>query len=681
MVTFVFTDIEGSTRLFRRIGERYPALLERHNELVRGALAAHDGVEVKTEGDAFFVAFADAVDAVEACAHAQRNLAAEPWPADAQMRVRFGVHTGLASPRGEDYVAFAVHQAARVVSAGHGGQILVSSETARRALALETVTLESLGHFRVRDFDEPLEVFQVAGDGLADQFPPLRALPADRHNLMAPATTLVGRLGELAELAALIEASRLVSVVGPGGLGKTRLVVEHGLAHASDWDHGAWFVDLAPLAETSAVPGAIAGAISAVAGDRGDVWSNVLDHLRDRHALLIMDNCEHLTVEIARRVDSLLRSCPLIRVLATSREPLGLQAERIWRPSPLPTDTTGPELFCQRAGLDHPDATTRAAITQLCDRLDGLPLAIELAAARADVLTAAEILARLDSRQALLRSRDPTLSERQRSLDALIDWSCQLLDPTERSVFRRLGVFAAGFDLEAAAAAVADETIDVAEVPELVWSLQSKSLVGTEPAASANRYRMLRTIRTFAVEQLDVAGEAGEVAAKVGRYYMSRYEPQQSKLDPGVVSDRAREIDNMQNIVSIISTSDPGLALEIACTLVAHHAISSTVTALDLGLGYLDLLPSATEARVKLLLDTSFFGADTREPMRRRCCSTRPRRSWAASSRRIGRAVGSHNCAASLHSDTATMTRRARWRAPVSSRRRRRTVGACCSTC
>ncbi len=611
MVTFVFTDIEGSTRLFRRIGDRYTALLDRHNELVRRAIAAHRGVEVKTEGDAFFVAFADAVDAVEACAHAQRNLAAEPWPADAEVRVRFGVHSGLASPRGADYVAFAVHQAARVVSAGHGGQILVSSETAARTLALETVTLVSLGHFRVRDFDDPLELFQVAGQGLSDHFPSVRALPADRHNLIAPATTLVGRTDELAELATLVDASRLVSVIGPGGLGKTRLAVEHGLAHASDWEHGVWFVDLAPLAEASAVPGAIGGAVSASVGDRGDAWTEVLDHLRDRQALLILDNCEHLTVEIARRVDSLLRSCPLIRVLATSREPLGLQAERIWRPAPLPIDTTGLELFCQRAGIDEPDTATRAAIARLCERLDGLPLAIELAAARADVMTAAEIVARLDSRQALLRSRDPTLSDRQRSLDALIDWSCQLLTPTERSVFRRLGVFAAGFDLEAAAAAVADDTIDVTEVPELVWSLQSRSLVGAEPASSPNRYRMLRTIRAFAAQELDATGEAGEVAVKVGRYYTSRYEPHQSKLDPGAVSDRAREIDNMQNIVSIISTVDPELSQSIASTLVVLTAISSAAAAFDLGLRYLDLLPGATEARLRLLLDTSFVGSDT----------------------------------------------------------------------
>ena len=261
LVTFVFTDIEASTQLFRRIGDRYPPLLERHQEILRAAWTAWGGCEVKTEGDSFFVAFSDATAAIEACAQAQRDLTSEPWPADAVIRVRMGVHTGLASPHGDDYIALAVHQAARVVDAGHGGQIVVSAETAERAERCEPATLASLGRYRVRDFDDPVELFQVAAPDLPAEFPPLRVLPADRHNLVGAPTTIVGRDDDLRALADLVAASRLVSVVGPGGLGKTRLVTEYGIRCATDWDHGVWFVDLAPLSDPALVARTVADAV------------------------------------------------------------------------------------------------------------------------------------------------------------------------------------------------------------------------------------------------------------------------------------------------------------------------------------------------------------------------------------------------------------------------------------
>jgi hypothetical protein len=424
---------------------------------------------VNTEGDAFFVAFADPTQAVRACVQAQRELFAEPWPADAVIRVRMGLHTGFAAPHADDYIAFAVHQAARIVDAAHGGQIVASADTANECDGCEDVELVSLGRYRVRDFDDPVEVFEVRGPDLPSGFPPLRVLPADRHNLVAPLGALAGRSDELANLGNLLSAARLVSVIGPGGLGKTRLVVEYGLRHAGGWEHGAWFVDLAPLREPALIPQAVAEGVGVRPADGQTVWEAVLELLERRHALVMMDNCEHLTASIARYVEELLGACPSVKVIATSREPLGLRSERVWRLPALAADGPAIELFNDRAGLsgDLPPAAV-AAIGQLCRLLDGLPLAIELAAARCDVLTPEDILARLAHRHGLLRSRDPTVPTRQHSLASTIDWSYHLLGADEQAAFRRLGVFSAGFGLDSASAVVGDSCIDRGDVDDLV---------------------------------------------------------------------------------------------------------------------------------------------------------------------------------------------------------------------
>ncbi len=259
MVTFVFTDIEGSTRLFRRLGGRYEGVLDVHNQYIRDAVVARDGHVVKSDGDAFLAAFADPARALAACADAQRALQANDWPPDGEMRVRIGVHTGLAYPREHDYVAYAVHQTARVVDAAHGGQTIATADAVGQVDGLAPdLSLRSLGAYRVRDFDEPVELFQLAGVAMADRFPALRVLPADRHNLVRPVTALVGRDSELAELARLLDDHRLVTVAGPGGVGKTRLVIELGLQVADHWPDGAWFVDLASVDHPSRLGVALA---------------------------------------------------------------------------------------------------------------------------------------------------------------------------------------------------------------------------------------------------------------------------------------------------------------------------------------------------------------------------------------------------------------------------------------
>ncbi len=611
LVTFVFTDIEASTQLFRRIGDRYPPLLERHREILRAAWASCGGSEVKTDGDSFFVAFADPMAAIAACAQGQRGLTSEPWPADAPIRVRMGLHTGLAAPHGDDYIALAVHQAARVVDAGHGGQILVSADAAQGTGDATTWVLTTLGRYRVRDFDEPVELFQVTGPHLPDGFPPLRVLPADRHNLVRAPTTIVGRDEDLGALADLVAAARLVSVVGPGGLGKTRLVTEFGLRSAMAWEHGIWFVDLAPLSDAALIARTVADAVAAPATEDGDAQATVLEHLRERHALLILDNCEHLTVGVARLVDELLRACPRVQVVTTSREPVGLRGERIWRLAPLTSHDAAVQLFCDRAGLPSAlDESLRETVVELCRLLDGLPLAIELAAARCDVLGPAEILARLGRQPTLLRSDDPTVSARHRSLDDTISWSHEHLSTDEQLAFRRLGVFAAGFGLEAPTAAIAGDDIDPYDVPELVWSLVSKSLVATEPAAGSTRYRMLDTIRAFAQRRLARSGELAQVASRLGRYYVDSFGPQQQKSDAQLVAERAREVDNMRALIPIVAPHDEELAQHLACTVVLSHRQDSPRAGGEEGLRLLRELTARTPTRVALLVDVVILAVD-----------------------------------------------------------------------
>lgn len=645
IVTFVFTDIEGSTRLLRRWGSHYDELLERHRAILRAAWTEYRGCEVGTEGDAFFVAFEFAHDAIEACAAAQRGLLAEPWPEGGDVRVRMGVHSGLAWPRGDNYVAMAVHQAARVVSAAHGGQVITTSHAAERAgipvrdaasLAIPPhaqggagTELVALGRFRIRDFDEPVQLLQVVGRGLPVEFPSPRVLPADSHNLQSPPNELFGREADLRVLESLVTNSKLVTLVGPGGVGKTRLATEFGLRHAPEWTDGAWLVDLTGIRDGSLIPEAIAAVIGVNAEGDTKPWDAVLEHLRTRHALLFLDNCEHLRVEVAGHVGELLRTCAGVSVLATSREPLGLREEQVRRLEPLATDSVAVEMFVQRAGLaqelDDLDSSTRSTLQELCRVLDGLPLAIELAASRCDVLSPMEILSQLRNQLSLLRSSDPTMPERQKSMEATIEWSCQLLDEHEQTAFRRLGVFTDGFALDAATVAVLgatdestaarnDDGLSGDDVPELVWSLASKSLVIAETASGTTRYRMLETIRAHSRRLLDRSRELESVAGSVGGFYLECFGSHLPRLDATLIADRAREVNNLRALISMLATSDPELAQMIACMVVADLRQTSFRASIDEGLGYLNQLTAQTQGRVALLEKVAYMLDEAQMP-------------------------------------------------------------------
>lgn len=608
IVTFVFTDVEGSTRLLRRLGDTYADVLDRHLDLLSSAWDEHGGHPVDTAGDGVFVAFADATGAVQACAAAQRRLNAEPWPEGADVRARIGVHTGLAAPRSGSYRSLAVHEAARVMAAAHGGQVLLTDATVGRLRALDSVAIAPLGRYRVRDFEEPVQLFQLSGSDLPSAFPAVRALPADRHNLVPAPTSFHGRDQEVADVSALLGPGRLVTLSGPGGVGKTRLATEIGCRAAATWHDGVWLVDLAPLDDPSLLAPALATALG-VPGRGGDRWAEVVAHLRERQALLVLDNCERLARPCAAAVDELLAACRACGVLATSRAPLGSVRERLVRIPPLAVDGqgTGPAvaLFLDRMAAVrddlHPDEGALATVAAICRELDGLPLALELAAARLAVLSPDEVLDGLEHRFDLLRTRNLAVPERQRTLEALLEWSDRLLDDAERACLRRLGVFGGSFSVAGAVAAVGGDGVRPEVVPELVWSLVDTSLATADLTASPTRYRLLGSVRAFARDRLADRGEVESVAVRLARWYAETIGPE-CRHHRGWTSEAGVELDNVRALVPLVATSDPALAQQLAFTVGRHlEAVGSAQEGVVELRRHVDLLDAATPERISLL--------------------------------------------------------------------------------
>jgi predicted ATPase/class 3 adenylate cyclase len=536
-LTFLFTDIEGSTALLRRIGQNaYAQVLADHHSLIRSALAAHGGREVKTMGDGFFAVFSLPSACVTAVLEMQQALEAHDWPAGERVRVRMGVHTGEAAATGAtDLMGLDVHRAARVGALGYGGQVLLSETAA--ALVRDRLppgaTLADLGLHRLRDLGRPEEIFQLGAPGLQAEFPPLRSLsnPALPNNLPSQLATFIGRVRELADVRALAETSRLVTLTGAGGCGKTRLSLQVAAELLDGSGDGVWLVELAPVADEDEVAPAIAAAL-AIAGQPGrPILETLVDALVPQNVLIVLDNCEHLIGACAKVADAILRRCPRVNVIATTREPLGIGGEVIYRvpslslPGPDSDGDAGPAgqessdavaLLVQRArdsgvALPH-DAQTSRLLASVCRRLDGMPLAIELAAARLRSMSLSDLRDRLDQRFRLLTGGSRTAMERQRTLQAMVDWSYSLLNTAERLLLRRLSVFPETFDLAAAEAVCGFGEIEPIEVADLLGSLADKSLVVAEPAGTAVRYRLLETIRQFAAERLIESGE-DQVAA------------------------------------------------------------------------------------------------------------------------------------------------------------------------
>ena len=543
-VTFLLTDIEGSTRLWETVPDAMEVALERHNRLLAEVVEGHGGMVVTSrgEGDSVFAVFPGAAAAVEAAGACQLALAGESWPTGVVLRVRMGLHTGEARAAGSDRVDHApINRCARVKAAAHGGQVLVTSVT--RGLAGGGLRagfgLRRLGEFRLRDLAEPELIYQLTHADLPVDFPPLSTLSERTTNLPIQVATFIGRDRELSEVRALAESCRLVTLTGAGGCGKTRLALQLAAGLLDGFGDGVWLAELAAVLDEDAVAPAVCETLGIPAQPGRPALEVLTDALAPQDMLIVLDNCEHLIGACAKTADAILRRCPKVRLMATSREPLGIGGETIYRVPPLSLPGLGDTglvtagssdavaLFIERAreqGASLPvDEQTAPLVASICRRLDGLPLAIELAAARLRSLPLSSLHERLDQRFRLLTGGSRTAPGRQQTLQATVDWSYSLLHGAEQLLLRRLSVFAESFGLDAAEAVCGFGDIEAFDITGLLGSLVDKSLVAAERAGPALRYRLLETIRRFAAERLAETGETEATAVEAAHcaHYLS----------------------------------------------------------------------------------------------------------------------------------------------------------------
>lgn len=576
-VTFVFTDIEGSAALWEEHQAVMRAALARHDTLVRSALASHGGYVFSTAGDAFCAAFVAPDDAVRAALGVQESVNDEPWPEPVAIRVRVGLHTGTADERDGDYFGPTVNRAARIMGTAAGGEVLASAATAELARGLEREGLRFVD----------LGTTPLRGMGTERVFGVLR--PGERHDygrrhdpvlrLPSVPTSTIGREIELLELLQALPHTRLVTLVGPGGVGKTRLAVEVGWASVEQFPDGVWMVELAPVRERNAVAHTLVGALDLRPLPRRPPIEALVAGLVGERRLVIIDNCEHVLDEVAMVVGEVVTRCPSVTVLATSRAALAISGERVWPVAPLRPGGAGKELFHERARAADVGFTVgqeESAVEQLCERLDGLPLAIELAAARIRSLSARELLDRLDDRFRLLRSGRRDAVERHATLAATVDWSFQLLSPVEQLVFERLGVFAGAVELTAVVDVVGDDTLDELDVLDALTALVDHSLVVAEREGGTTRYRLLDTMRAFARDRLSEDGELHELAARHARWAATRLETLLDEMfgrDPVLFAAARQELERFwPELRAAFHTAVQQREVDLAVRLVAQFS-------------------------------------------------------------------------------------------------------------
>ncbi len=574
-VTLLFSDVEGSTRLLEALGaERFAEVLELHRRLLRGAFEAHGGYEVDEEGDAFLVAFVAAADAIGAAAEAQQALQAAAWPEGLELRVRMGVHSGEPLPVPPKYVGMDVHRAARIMAAAHGSQVLVSQTTAE--LLGDRHQLLDLGEHRLKDLSLPQRLFQLLVEGVPVEFPPVRTLENRPTNLPVQRTALLGRERELTELRELLLAPdvSIVSLTGPGGTGKTRLALQAAAELVEEFPNGVWFVSLSPLRDPELVVPTIAQTLGLREDPARPAGEVLRAYLNERRLLLVLDNVEQVA-DAAAEVVAACGQAAGVKLLTTSRMPLRLSGERVFPVWPLTLPSPGDvdvaalfqaaavALFVERARAARPDfALTEAnatAVVELCARLDGLPLALELAAARTRVLPPQAILARLTDRFGLLTGGARDLEDRQQTLRATLDWSHDLLSVEERRLFARLSVFAGGFRIEAAEAVCAAPG-DMTTVEGIISLVEQSLLRQREDFDGEPRFWMLETIQAYAADRLAQAAESGEVAAAHFDYFAGfarDAEPHWRDPDDGRWSARFDgEINNIRAALAYAAAND-----------------------------------------------------------------------------------------------------------------------------
>jgi predicted ATPase/class 3 adenylate cyclase len=543
-VTFLFTDIQGSTRLLSEAADAYRTLLEDHRRLIREAVERHGGVIFGTEGDAVFAAFDRAVAALAAAADAERALHEHQWPANRQVRVRAGVHSGEVALTDGDYVGLALHEVARISAAAHGGQILVSGTTRELAAdaGLPALELRDLGEHRLKDISHPVRLYQLVGDGLLDEFPRPRTPESRPNNLPKQLTSFVGR-GELDEGRRLLAGTRLLTLTGPGGTGKTRLGLQLAAEASDEAPDGVFFVPLDAVRDPAVVPSAIVGALGLPdAGSSGAALplSRLADHLRHRSVLLVLDNFEQV-VDAAPVVAELLREAPKVRAIVTSRIPLQISGEQELPIPPLSVPQQGAEsavqalrsaavkLFVERATAARPDFRltdeNAGAVVDIVRRLDGLPLAIELSAARTRVLSVQALAERLDQPLAMLTGGARDRPARQQTLRRTIDWSYELLEQADRTLFERFSVFASGACLVEAEPVCGPPAELGEEVLDGLVSLSEKSLMRPVPRAMEEpRFAMLATIREYAADRLAGRPDAEALRRRHAEAYLALVE-------------------------------------------------------------------------------------------------------------------------------------------------------------
>jgi predicted ATPase/class 3 adenylate cyclase len=577
-VTFLFTDIEGSTRLWEEAPGSMRDAIARHDEILRECIEAHRGRVVKQTGDGFHAVFAAASDAVAAAVVAQRGVEQEVWPASSPLRVRMGLHTGEAQERAGDYYGSVTNRAARLMGVANGGQIVVSEVTAGVVSShlRDGVTLVPLGEHELRGVSARMVVFKVTPPGRRVDFPPLATVAGRGGNLPAPVTSFVGRADELEQVSALLSKARVVTLTGVGGVGKTRLALEVAAVVESRFRDGAWLVELAQVRDPEAVARAVATALKAPDMPGVSVVDALAEFLRARQQLLVLDNCEHLLDSVAELVRRLERDCPGVVVLATSREGLRISGEQLVAVGSLPLEEAV-QLFTWRAvsvnrDFELTDANVQS-VDEVCRRLDGIPLAIELGAARVYALSPAQIAQRLDQRFRLLAGGERGAVERHATLRAAIDWSYDLLSTEEQQSLARLSVFAGGCSLEAAEAVCTAGIVSPEDVLDVMVKLVARSLVVADTTSSGDtRYRLLETIRQYAEEHLD-ASDRDATRDRHARYYAEWIPVALGGLQSPaeeVWADRVNA--ELENLRSAIDWAVERPDLDAGCRLVAAAA-------------------------------------------------------------------------------------------------------------
>jgi predicted ATPase/class 3 adenylate cyclase/DNA-binding CsgD family transcriptional regulator len=592
-VTFLLTDIEGSARLWESAGEAMPGVVGRHYEILDAAIARHDGVRPveQGEGDSVVAAFTRAGDALVAALEAQRTLHAEDWPEGVALRVRMALHTGDAELRDRgNYFGAALNRCARLRGVARGGQVLLSRAThdlVEGGLP-DGVELVDLGVHRLRDLGRPEHVFALSHPDLPAILEPLRALDAVPNNLPVELSSFVGRSGELADVAHELASARELTLTGAGGCGKTRIALQAAADGLDRYPDGAWWVELAPLADPALLGDAVAAAVGVRPLPGMTATEAVVARLASKRALVVLDNCEHVLDASADLLTALLGGCPEVSVLVTSREPLGLPGERSWRvPSlslpaelaPEPTESLvqsdAVRLFVERAAQVRPGfavtADSAPALAQICRDVDGIPLAIELAAARTRVLSVEQIAAGLADRFRLLTGGARTALPRQQTLRASVDWSHELLDEPERALLRRLGVFHGGFTLDVCEEVCSDDALGRDAILDLLTSLVDKSLVVAEERGAVARYRQLETVRHYALDKLAAAGETDRLRNRHRDAFVALAERVESDLlserEPDALELLDAEAANLEAANDWAARTDPDKALLLCAAL------------------------------------------------------------------------------------------------------------------